>query len=123
MRFIPKGLKEFERVSSQIWELEALVKKEIQEEIERLHSAGWQKFIFFSSYTGSHSEFGEKDLEFLILFSNQVIIPEEFMNSSFMHGHHAMRELNKQFKKWVNSLEKDQWLVFEEEGEEFFEEG
>jgi len=80
--------------------------QEKEERIERLHAekvaAGWREFHFFSSYCGSHEEYGEGDYRRDYLFAPTVIMP---IFGSFQHGHRGQDENNDNFDNWLEALE------------------
>lgn len=77
--------------------------------IAEMVSKGWKKFEFFSSYYGSHSEYGEDDTRTTYLFHPEVDLAR-WEGVSFAHGHHGQNESNDAFEAWLESLKDDQYV-------------
>jgi len=79
-----------------------------EEFIEKKVSEGWTRFDYYSDYYGSHSEYGEGDIEETYLFSPEINIPTF---GDFAHGHRNNNESNDLFDSFVESLDESQYLI------------
>lgn len=70
---------------------------------------GWQKFIFSSSYYGSHNEYGDNDVFVVYLFAPSVDL-SLWADKSFTHGHYGESEDNESFELWLEQLPDDSFI-------------
>ena len=70
---------------------------------------GWHGFEFFSSYYGSHDEYGEGDFtrEFLL---SPAVSGDRWSGVQFAHGHRGQNATNDEFENWISALADDQYI-------------
>ena len=65
--------------------------------------AGWNAFIFNSTYYGN--EIGEGDTQIIYIFAPHINI-EQWKNVEFSHGDSTESQSNKRFDEFIDSLDK-----------------
>lgn len=76
---------------------------------EKMSTEGWKKFVFYSSYYGSHPEQGEGSVETVYFFHPSVDI-SQWENVEFSHGHCSQDENNSKFEEWLKSLPPEKFM-------------
>ncbi len=79
--------------------------------IQEKQNEGWQLFVFFSSYQGSHEEMGEADERKTYLFHPDIEL-SGWNEVKFHHGHWGCSQHNSQFEAWLQALSDDQYIAF-----------
>jgi hypothetical protein len=78
--------------------------------LQRAKKEGWCLFRFYSSYYGSHPEYGEGDQERFYLFAPQCLEQaEKFKKGDFSHGHSSSSKDYAEFENFVDNL-KEAWI-------------
>ncbi|MGC8483728.1 MAG: hypothetical protein ACP5OE_08820 [Thermodesulfobium sp.] len=78
--------------------------------LDKAKKEGWALFRFYSSYYGSHFEYGEDDQERFYLFAPQCLEQaEKFKKGDFSHGHNSSSKDYAEFENFVDNL-KETWV-------------
>ena len=77
--------------------------------VETKVAEGWTKFVYHSSYYGSHSERGEGDEEVIYLFRHDVD-SSRWEGVQFGHGSFGASDNNASFATWFGGLAEDQYI-------------
>ena len=109
MQFSSKTTTRIGQLRIEISSLERELETEKESFIAGKVGEGWKKFLFFSSYYGSHWEYGEGDEERTFVFHPSVDI-SRWESAHFAHGHNGQNEENDAWEAWLESLADDQYI-------------
>lgn len=107
----PELLRQLNVLREEVARLQRAMQEGLDQFIAEKKASGWRAFEFFSSYYGSHSEYGEGDEREQYLFHPQVDI-SRWEEVCFGHGHHGECDENKAFREWLGALADDQYVAW-----------
>jgi len=111
LKSIDASWAEIRNLQKELEGLQQKVNSSKEEFVARLEADGWQRFEYFSSYYGSHSERGGGDRSVTYFFHPSVDL-SGWTEVSFSHGDRGQHDSNSKFDDFLRTIPADKLIEF-----------